>query len=336
MSKGLETTGDVQPDIQGCPGAAIELDSTRSDWLARPRRLAFRLGEVCVGTVTLPSLTLDTHFMRLAGGPPEPALPFERFPVGLEVVIAASYPVPERLPRLSILPGAIRYAPFQYQRRYVDLTESFETYLARFSSKSRATLRKKVRKFAEFSGGQIGWRSFEAGAAEEFHGHAFEVSEKTYQARLLDSGLPEIGRFRKDLAHYADARGYLLFHGDKPIAYIYCPVQDGNLLYQCVGYDPDYEQWSPGTVLQHLVLESLFAEGRFQTFDFTEGEGAHKEFFANRSALCADIFYFRKTFKNLLIAGLHAGLGTVSLGSTRLLDRLGMKTRVKKLIRSRA
>jgi CelD/BcsL family acetyltransferase involved in cellulose biosynthesis len=148
--------------------------------------------------------------------------------------------------------------------------------------------------------------------------------------------LPELVRFRQELGQFTDARGYLLFHAEKPIAYIFCPAQDGNLLYQFLGHDPEYERWSPGTVLQYLALESLFAEGRFRTFDFTEGEGAHKEFFANRSVLCADIYYFRKSPKNYLIVGLHAGLYAASRGATRLLDRLGLKARIKKLIRSRA
>jgi hypothetical protein len=334
MSEGRLTMDDVGPDIRGGPRAAIEPGPAQCEWLTRPRRLKFQLGEVSIGSVSLPSLTLGTHFMRLVGGPPEPALPFERFPEGTEVVIAGSYPVPKRLPRLSILARAIRYVPAQYSRQYVDLTGSFESYLGEFSSKSRSTLRKKVRKFGEFSGGEIAWRVFHAGTMEDFHRLAFEVSNKTYQARLhLNAALPEVGRFRQELAQYADARGYLLSHGDKPIAYIFCPARDGNLLYQFVGYDPDYEQWSPGTVLQFLVLESLFAEGRFQTFDFTEGEGAHKEFFANRSVLCADIFYFRKALRNFLIVSLHAGLNAAAHGSARLLDRLGLKARIKKLIR---
>ena len=172
---------------------------------------------------------------------------------------------------------------------------------------------------------------------EEFHGIASEVSRKTYQARLLEFRVagdrpvpPGAGPGRRG------PRIRPLQGRQSRSAYIFCPSQDGTLLYQSVGYDPEFEQWSPGTVLQYLVLESLFAEGRFQTFDFTEGKGAHKEFFANRSILCADIFYFRKALKNFLVVGLHAGLFSASRGSTRLLDRLGMSRRVKKLIRSKA
>lgn len=328
--------GNNGPNIAEGPPATVGPALTSSEWLSHPRRLKFQLGEVCIGSVLVPSLTLETHFMRLVGGPPEPVLPFDRFPRGIEAAIAGSYPVSQRLPRLSMRSGCIRNVSAQYNRYYIDLAGSFADYLGKFSSKSRSTLQKKVRKFAEFSGGEILWRVFGLEEIGQFHELAITLSRATYQARLLGSGLPETDRFQRELAGYSDARGYLLFHGDTPIAYIYCPARDGNLLYQFVGYDPQYEHWSPGTVLQYLALESLFSEGRFQTFDFTEGEGAHKEFFANRSVPCADIFYFRKSLGNLLIVSAHAGLNAASRGSAGLLDRLGLKTRIKKLIRSRA
>ena len=142
---------------------------------------------------------------------------------------------------------------------------------------------------------------------DEFHRLAFEVSEKTYQSRLLSSGLPGVDRFRARVDALR-TRGYVLWHAGKPVAYLFCPARDGNLLYEHVGYDPEYQRWSPGSVLQALALESLFAEGRFRTFDFTEGDGDHKRFFANRSVPCADLYYFRKSPRNVLIVGLHAGL----------------------------
>jgi len=312
-----------------------EAGTGQGEWLAQPRRLAFCIGDIRLGSVELPCLALTTHFLRLTGGAPEPVLPFERFPDGTEVAIAYSYPIPRPLPRLSTFPRAIRYVPAQYRRHYIDLTGSFETYQEKFSSKSCSTLRKKVRKFAEFSGGKIAWRVFDPPTMDEFHRLAYELSARTYQARLLDSGLPEVGRFRQILSQCPDARGYVLIHAGRPIAYIFCSARDGNLFYDYVGYDPDYQQWSPGTVLQYLALESLFAEGRFRTFDFTEGDGPHKEFFANRSTLCADIHYFRKTARNFLLVYLHSGLHSTSSAAARLLDRVGLKAHLKKMIRSR-
>jgi CelD/BcsL family acetyltransferase involved in cellulose biosynthesis len=93
--------------------------------------------------------------------------------------------------------------------------------------------------------------------------------------------------------------------GDRPISYLFCSAQAEVLLYRHFGYDPEFGRWSPGTVPQYLALERLFAEGRFRLFDFTAG--AHKQFFSTGSTRCADLYFFRRTPRNLLLLGLHAG-----------------------------
>ena len=303
------------PEVGGAP-----------EWLARPWRFTFPAGEVALGAVALRALVLNTPFIRRPADGLEPPLPFERFPESTDVVIAHSHPVAAKLPRVAVLRDSIRYVPAQYRHHYVDLSGTFEDYLGKFSSKSRWTLRKKIAKFAEFSGGSVAWRAFGVEGMDEFHRLAFEVSAKTYQSRLLSSGLPEPGRFRRELGRCTDARGYVLFHEGKPVAFIFCPAREGNLLYEHVGYDPEYQRWSPGSVLQALALEALFAEGAFQTFDFTEGDGDHKKFFANRSVPCADIFYFRKSIRCVFVVGLHAGtLLAGTRASARLLEKFGIR-----------
>jgi CelD/BcsL family acetyltransferase involved in cellulose biosynthesis len=154
----------------------------------------------------------------------------------------------------------------------------------------------------------------------------------------LNSGLPENDEFRQELRELSlldSMRGYLLYHEAKPIAYLYCPIQDDILLYRYLGYDPEFKQWSPGTVLQHIVLEKLFAEGRFRMFDFTEGQGPHKEFFATGNTRCADLYFFRPTLRNLLLLKLHSGLNSFSAKTVKTLDRIGLKSKIKKLIRAK-
>jgi CelD/BcsL family acetyltransferase involved in cellulose biosynthesis len=306
-------------------------------WVPQPARLKFRLGEWRFGSVEFPSLVHNAHFTRLMDSCAEPALPFERFPRGLRAVKIPSLPVRQQQRRLTLTRRTIRYVPSQYQRYYIDLQGSFDDYLGKFSSKSRSTLRRKVRKFQDFCGGQISWREFrrpEDMAA--FHCQARAVASKTYQEKLFQAALPADDKFVQETAELAGRgaiRGYVLFHGERPIAYLYCPIQDETLLYQYVGYDPEYHQWSPGMVLLFLVLEKLFADGGLRFFDFTEGEGAHKDFFANRSALCADVYYFRASLRHLVLVGLHSGLDFFSRTVVKGLDRLGLKGRIKKYLR---
>jgi CelD/BcsL family acetyltransferase involved in cellulose biosynthesis len=309
--------------------------------VARPARLKFLAGEIPLGSLSFPSVELDGPFDAREGAEAGPAPPFDRFPDGVEVVKVPSLPISERLPRLTLLPGCIRYVPAQYRRFVVDLRGlTFEDYLGKFSSKSRANLRKKVRRFAEHSGGAVAWREFRRPEEmAEFHRLARRVSERTYQERLLRSGLPDGAEFLGDLQRRAaldQVRGYLLSHGDRPVAYLHCPARGEDLLYAHVGHDPEYNPWSPGTVLIYHALERLFAEGRFRLLDFTEGEGEHKAFFATRGVLCADVYYFRRRPRHLAVLGLHSGLQVSSRAAAGLLDAIGLKRRVKKLLRARS
>jgi hypothetical protein len=154
----------------------------------------------------------------------------------------------------------------------------------------------------------------------------------------LNAGLPESEDFRKLLCEQSERRlirGYILFHEKKPISYLYCPIQgEGILIYRYLGYDPDYRNWSPGVVLQFMVLERLFDDDQCLMFDFTEGEGAHKKFFATEGILCADIYYFRRTLRNRLILYWHSAFDSTSAAFSRLFDFLGLKGQLKRLVRS--
>ena len=309
------------------------------DAAARTVRLKFLLGELPLFSVAFELCVLSTHFTRLGRSPEETLGALVPTVPPADGILLRSHPVAERLPRVSRAEEFVRYVPSQYERRYIDLGGTFEDYLKQFSSKSRSTLRRKVRKYGQLCGGEPDWRTYRTPSEmEEFYRLARDVSRKTYQERLLDAGLPESDEFRKEMLEAAErdsTRGYLLFHESRPVAYLHCPIHDGVVFYGHLGYDPEYAKWSPGTVLQHLALEQLFGEPGQRMFDFTEGEGQHKSFFATHSALCADIYYLRRSLRNRCLVRLHAGLDTFSRALVRLLDRLGVKERIKRLIRRR-
>jgi len=106
------------------------------------------------------------------------------------------------------------------------------------------------------------------------------------------------------------------------------------VVYEHLGYDPSYASLSPGTILQILALKALFAEQQFTTFDFTEGEGRHKEMFATDRRLCGDVYVLRERLASMALIVLHLGLDKASGGAGRLLELLKLKSRVRKLMRS--
>ncbi len=229
------------------------------------------------------------------------------------------------------------YVRAHYPRYYVELSGSFESYLGQFSSKTRATLRRKVKKFQEFSGGTIEWHEYRTvDELEAFHAMAAPLSRRTYQHRLMHSGLPETTEFKskmRALAARDQVRAYLLFHRGNPVAYLYCPSEENVLIYAYLGYDPEYAEWSCGTVLQYLAFDRLFAEQKFRLFDFTEGEGEHKKLFATGMTACADVLCFRWGVRNVLLVCGHRVLSATSRSAVHMLDRLGIKKRIKKLLR---
>ncbi|WP_245795355.1 GNAT family N-acetyltransferase [Thioalkalivibrio denitrificans] len=254
-----------------------------------------------------------------------------------EDCLIRALPIDAPLPRISRFQGRLRFVQRQYQRHYIDLTTTWDDYQARFSPKTLQGMRRKLRKFERESGGTIDWRTYRTPEEmETFYRLAREVSSRTYQERLLDAGLPTEETFRQRMIERAAegrVHGYLLFLHDAPIAYLYCPVDDGILEYAYLGYLQEHATLSPGTVLQWLVVEALYGEGGYRMFDFSAGEGAHKAMFGKDSLCCADVFLLQPTGANRLLVYAQAFVSTTSSFASRVLNRLQLKAHVKRLIR---
>ncbi len=310
---------------------------TTQAWEDRPVALKARFGDVTVVTATLRLRTWSGHFLdasdTLPAPPPDGALAGSE----LDGFFLPSCPAPDPLPTYSRSGRYWRYVPRQYRRCYTDLRLSEDEYLERFSGKSRSTLKRKVRRFAELSGGAIDFRAYRtADELDTFRSLARPLSARTYQERLLGSGLPDDDGFWAALksASAADGvRAYLLLHDGRPVAYLCCPIRNGVVLYEYVGFDAAYRQHSPGTVLQWLALKSLLAERRFRAFDFTPGEAPHKAFFATASVRCADVYYLRWTVRTVALIAAKSAIEGTATGAGLLAARLGIKARLKRLLR---
>ncbi len=246
-------------------------------------------------------------------------------------------PLEEALPRLARAGPFLRYIPLQYQHCYIELHTSFEDYQKKFSSKTRSTINRKIRKFTEHCGGTLKWHSYRnPDEVPALFQHARAVSKLTYQEKLLNAGLPDTPEFMERataLAVSGKLRAYVLFDGDRPVSYLYCPVDDGVAIYAYLGYDPAYMHLSVGTVLQWLALEEMFNEGGLRYFDFTEGQSDHKRLFATHQRQCANLFLVRPTLRNVVIVHSHALMERFSVWAGRMLDRYGIKAKVRRLIR---
>ena len=287
--------------------------------LSVPRRLAtlaFSLEDILSGTLP---------FLPAPQGGPD----------GIRILSAPSAQVDALAARF---PGHVLGGRQDYHRHFIAMTGSYEEYLARFSGKTRATLRRKQRKLADRAG-----RGFKVTAhrtpaeVEAFLQKALPLSARTYQARLLDAGLPTHESDRRAMLEAAEAdrmRCFLLHAEGEAIAYLSLPVEGATLVYAHLGYDPDWARLSPGTVLQMEALEQLYAEGRFRYFDFTEGDGAHKALFGTDSVECASFLLLRGDVGNRLLLGSLAAFDGGVAAAKAIAAKTGALAHARKLLRA--
>jgi hypothetical protein len=303
---------------------------SQPEWARQTEVLAFAVGGRVLGDLRLNALTLAVPFTRLESDSDQEPPPIEG-----EVWVVPAQPITATPPRLTVLPGAIRYVQLCENRYLVGLNGTFAEYLKKFSAKQRYNLARTVRKFAEFSGGQIRWREFpSAEELSEFYRLAGEVSPLTWQAKIGKLFLRQV-IFQGDIRKQADqglAKGYVLFHRERPVAYVFALVQDDHLVYSHVGYDPEYGKWSPGTILLYLMLERLFTEGEFRYLDFGSTDLHYKAFFSTDSHRCARILYFPRRLRNYAIAVGHLSLETASVTIGKVLGTLGLKGALKGIL----
>ncbi|MDM7957322.1 GNAT family N-acetyltransferase [Blastomonas sp.] len=264
-------------------------------------------------------------------------LPAPRLPADADGYRLQSVPVSLLARPGPAFAGLIASPPQLYARHYIDMAIGHDGYLAQFSSKTRATLKRKLRKLAEANGGALDIRSYhrpdQVGA---FFDAALPLSAQTYQARLLDAGLPGHEAFRAEALRLAEAdnlRAYVLFLHGKAAAYLYLPVAGDVLIYAYLGYDQAIASLSPGTVLQMHALEALFAERRFRYFDFTEGDGAHKALFGTHQVPCATVFLLKPTLPNRALLTAQQGFNAAVEGTGTWLESIGAKAKIRKLLR---
>jgi len=316
------------------PPAPPEI-SARSGSIDREVPLNFWLGPKKIATVKF-SLRVETPTIDPFGAQTPPAPNLTLLEPKLEGVYRPSEPLSPATPTLSVTDARIRYIESSFQRRYIDLKTDFASYMSKFSGKTRSTVKRKVRKFEQASGGKIEWTVYKSATEmEQFHALAAGVSKLTYQEKLFDAGLPNDRAFiaaTRALANSDAVRGFIMFFEAKPISYLYLPIEDGRVIYGHLGFDPGLAKYSPGIVLQLLAMEFLFSENKYQVFDFTEGDGSHKKLFATAGRYCGNVFYLKPTLKNRLIIHLHLLSRGISDCANKLLVKSGLKGRLRQTL----
>ncbi|MGQ3100636.1 MAG: GNAT family N-acetyltransferase [Sphingopyxis solisilvae] len=226
----------------------------------------------------------------------------------------------------SILSDHLVMVRQTFARHYVPMEgRSFDDWWLGFSGKTRSGLTRKARRLERELGTVTVLAYRTPTEVREFMTIAGGLSERTYQARLLQAGLPGGGAAIEKATGLAAAdniRCFILFAAGRPLAYLYLPVEDDVVVYGFVGYDPDHAALSPGNILQVEVMRALFAEGRFRYFDFTGGDGAHKAHFGRGAVACADVIALRRTLRNRVALGVLQSVDATARRGKRLIAHI--------------
>jgi CelD/BcsL family acetyltransferase involved in cellulose biosynthesis len=159
------------------------------------------------------------------------------------------------------------------EQPYVDVTGSFDAYLAALPRKQRKEAGRLRRRLA--AEGEL---TFEfADGSERLdalldEGFAIEGSGWKTEAGTAINSFPEARRFYTAVARWAAERGWLrlafLRLDGRALAFDYC-LETGGAFYALKGgYDPDYRRLGPGVVLTHESLARAFAHPEISTYEF--------------------------------------------------------------------
>lgn len=303
-------------------------------WVRRSEPFTLRFGRFTLKTFQVPSLSLQTHCTDLPRDLAATLSELPPIPPDCEAVVLPAHPIEGHFPRLKGFFGpVIQYISKAEPRYLIHLRGTFEEYTSGFSGRRRSVLTRHVRKFTEFSGGSLDFRVFtRPEEMPEFVGIAAALSQGSYKAKI-GATFEDLAITPEELAEAAAGdgiRGYVLYRGGKAVAYYFCREQGGNLLYVHSAYDSGHAKLSPGTVLLWLILESLFAEQRFEYFDFLWGYYPYKEAFARTSMRVACVFSFRGGIRNRGLVLTHLALLTL----TKWMRAVTSRPRVAGLVRA--
>lgn len=329
IAGGLETSGLYTVPVE-------------TGWRAEQYTIRFRISDFCLASVRRDALVRQIHFTDHRGSVDEIALPGHPAP-SRGIYYVPSVPVDTEPPRIAPASGLLRYCLRRYHRHFIRLAEGgFENYLTKFGSKSRNTLKRKVKAWAARSSAPSLRVFHRPEQMDDYVRFCRQISARTYQEILSGDGFPQEPAFAAQLRRLAAAgrvRGYLLFDNGHPAAYAHCTVPEHAphvLHYDTVGYDPDDRQWSPGTVLLYHIIEDLYTLGRFQLFDFGIGDHSYKRFFSTGSVRAVDLLYFPWSPANCAVVANHCALAALTRTAGKIADWTGLADRLKRKLRGMA
>lgn len=144
---------------------------------------------------------------------------------------------------------------------------------------------------------------------DNFLTEAVKVSRNSWQHEILGNRINDSvdeRTWNESLAEAGLLRSYLLRAGDRACAFVVGYQFNDVFHYVELGYDREFAEHSPGTVLLHPLIQDLCDEGPPALLNFGMGDADYKQRFGNLQLKDLSIIAMRKTLLNHLLVGSHA------------------------------
>lgn len=220
----------------------------------------------------------------------------------------------------------------------IRLEGTFESYMKRLSPKTRKNRLREIKMLQKRCQVTL-VRVTQASEIDAFLEAAYEISRRTWQFKRFGWGLASrdvhtVTRELRFLAERGWLRSYLLQCDGVACAFILAHQYNSNFDPEYVGVDDVWRKYSVGTVVMMLVLEDLFESNSPEFYDFGT-PATHlrfQEYLATASYPEARVWLFRRQAYSFLASSVYRACNAISMNGGTLLERLGLKSRVKRLL----
>jgi hypothetical protein len=219
----------------------------------------------------------------------------------------------------------------------VKLPATYDQFIRRRSSNTRHNLKRYTKRLQESYGDQIAVRFFRNPRdIDSLMEETEKVASKTYH-RGLKVGFVDDDETRRRMQLYASQdrlRAYILYIGDKPIAFWNGFHYGSTFFTWTTGYDPHYRDLRPGLFLLQRVFMDLCGEKTVSEVDFGSGDAQYKRDWCDDNREEVSMYLFAPNVKGVALNALRTPLLACSGAARWGLNKTNLLQRAKKLWRS--
>lgn len=213
---------------------------------------------------------------------------------------------------------------------------SYAEYMAAFGSKRRNDINRLLKP----------WRADEKSRVEEYRSVASipeyltqldKLVSETWQGRVGKAhkrDTPDNRRLLELAAKHNWLRSFIMFDGDRPIAFTHAFQYRGIYTLEDVGYDQAYVKRAPGAALNHLIIERLHNVDPPKAIDIGVGENHYKHYMSDTEIPVTQLGLTSKRWV-LSVHNLQIGLHSAYLQGREFVTRMGWEKTLRDWLKKR-